>query len=176
LKNKAEEIQVDGGLGPAKSAAKAVFDTLVAAVLLLALAPVLLGCAALIKCASGGEPVLETEARLDHRGTAFELLRFRIPAGGRVGALIEKHNLNHLPELLNVLRGDMSLVGPRPRTLHKAHDVNPGLRPGLTGLWSLSTGTSEEWPDIERRYARTWSIGGDIAILARTIAAVRYKL
>ena len=169
-------MQVDGGLGPAKSAAKAVFDTLVAAVLLVALAPVLLGCAAMIKCASGGEPVLETEARLDHRGTAFELLRFRIPAGRWVGVLIEKHSLHRLPELLNVLRGDMSLVGPRPRPLHEAPDVNPSLRPGLTGLWALSVGTSEEWPDIERRYARTWSIGGDIAILARTIAAVRYKL
>ena len=164
------------GLGPARSSAKAVFDMLVSSVLIIALAPVLLGCAALIKCTGGGEPVLETEARRGHRGTAFELLGFRIPAGRRVGAFIEKYSLHRLPELLNVLRGDMSMVGPRPRPLHEAPEVEPDLQPGLTGLWPLTEGTSEQWADVERRYARTWSIAGDIASLGRTIAAVRYKL
>lgn len=165
------------GLGRARALIKAVFDALAAAVLLVVLAPVMFTCTALIKATDPREPVFTSAVRRGRRGDVFEMLGFRIPAG-RVGRLIRKFSFDHLPELFNVLSGEMSMVGPRPRPTHD-DDASPlDLRPGLTGLWVLSTRgepTPADLADIEQTYARTWSIAGDIRIIGRAAAAVRER-
>ena len=177
---------MDGGggheLGLTRSMAKACFDRGFALLLIVVLAPVMAGCALMIKSVGTGGPVLTTEPRVDRYGREFDLLAFNVRAGRGVSGVIERHSLNHLPELFNVLRGEMSLVGPRPRPRHEAHGSsrsrNAGLRPGLTGLWALCDAvepTADGLADLERDYAASWSLSGDIAILARTISAVRYR-
>lgn len=168
----------DGDLGPDQALVKGVLDRVVASGLLVILAPVMCVCAVLIKCSDVRGPVIEPHARVDRRGRVFDLLNFRVPAGRRAGAFIESRSLHHLPELFNVLRGDMSLVGPRPRPVHDAGGPRRRLRPGLSGLWVLSDAaepTGADLKELERDYAASWSISGDISILARTVAAVRYK-
>jgi undecaprenyl-phosphate galactose phosphotransferase len=104
------------------------------------------------------------------------------PRMTRVGTLLRVTSMDELPQLFNVLRGDMSLVGPRPVTRDELHDHYKGdncyyelVRPGMTGLWQVS-GRNDT--DYERRvhldgwYVRNWSLWGDIMILLRTLPAV----
>ena len=103
------------------------------------------------------------------------------PRVTRIGSILRRFSLDELPQLLNVLRGDMSLVGPRPVTrdeLPRFGDVTPvvlSVRPGLTGLWAVS-GRSHisyaERVELEYRYVREWRLWRDAAILLRTIPAV----
>lgn len=83
-------------LNPVQSAVKIVFDKVVATGMLVVLAPVLLGCAILSATASGG-PVLVTLTRIGRRGATFELLNFKIPADLRLGGVMEKYGIHHLP-------------------------------------------------------------------------------
>lgn len=99
----------------------------------------------------------------------------------RVGHFIRKTSLDELPQLLNVLRGDMSLVGPRPIVQAEVHhygenfDYYKAIRPGITGLWQVSgrsnTGYAER-VQLDRWYVRNWTLWHDIAILAKTLPAV----
>ncbi len=97
----------------------------------------------------------------------------------RVGRLIRKTSIDEMPQFLNVLLGDMSLVGPRPFTTDQV-DLYKGLRyydvrPGLTGLWQISTRHESEFASrvqFDDLYVRTLSFAGDIRILFRTVAAV----
>jgi exopolysaccharide production protein ExoY len=103
------------------------------------------------------------------------------PRVTRTGSILRRFSLDELPQLLNVLRGDMSLVGPRPVTrdeLPRFGDVTPvvlSVRPGLTGLWAVS-GRSHisytERVELEYRYVREWRLWRDAAILLQTIPAV----
>jgi lipopolysaccharide/colanic/teichoic acid biosynthesis glycosyltransferase len=99
-----------------------------------------------------------------------------------VGAALRRTSLDELPQLWNVIRGDMSLVGPRPLELPSVEELPPAamaarsrVRPGLTGLWQVS-GRSDltlvEMMAIDEAYVERWSLGLDLAILARTPAAV----
>lgn len=103
------------------------------------------------------------------------------PRAHRTGALLRTSSLDELPQLINVLRGDMSIVGPRPIVLHELARYGRNakyylaLRPGITGLWQVSrrADTSyDERVDFDVRYCKTWTIGGDIAIVARTVAVL----
>ncbi|WP_249196153.1 undecaprenyl-phosphate galactose phosphotransferase WbaP [Gluconobacter kondonii] len=99
----------------------------------------------------------------------------------RVGHFIRKTSLDELPQLVNVLRGDMSLVGPRPIVQAEVHhygenfDYYQAIRPGITGLWQVSgrsdTGYAER-VQLDRWYVRNWTLWHDIAILAKTLPAV----
>jgi lipopolysaccharide/colanic/teichoic acid biosynthesis glycosyltransferase len=99
------------------------------------------------------------------------------PRVTKVGAVLRRFSLDELPQLVNVLRGEMSLVGPRPSLPFEAelysaeHRLRAAVSPGCTGLWQVSGRsriTTLEMLELDLNYARTWSIRGDLAILART--------
>jgi len=106
------------------------------------------------------------------------------PRVTRVGRFLRRYSLDELPQLLNILRGDMSLVGPRP-VLHEeialfgdGADEVLGVRPGLTGLWAVSGRSEIDYvtrAELERTYVREWSLGADAWIILRTIPAVLRK-
>ena len=101
----------------------------------------------------------------------------------RVGAFLRKYSLDELPQLFNVLRGEMSLVGPRPLPVYEvekfddpAHRRRLSVKPGLTCLWQVS-GRNEvrdfrDWVRLDLEYIDNWSLWLDVKILARTIPAV----
>jgi exopolysaccharide biosynthesis polyprenyl glycosylphosphotransferase len=99
----------------------------------------------------------------------------------RVGRFLRKSSLDELPQLLNVLTGEMSLVGPRPIVLAELAEYGRGkaaflsLKPGITGAWQISGRSRVGYPDraqIELDYVRTWSLGRDLRIILRTLPAV----
>lgn len=102
----------------------------------------------------------------------------------KVGRLLRKTSLDELPQLINVLRGDMSLVGPRPMTLEQQDAYGEGLveyqrvRPGLTGLWQVNgrnQTTFEERARLDRYYVRNWSLWRDAVIVLRTVREVLFS-
>jgi exopolysaccharide biosynthesis polyprenyl glycosylphosphotransferase len=131
--------------------------------------------------------VADAESRLpqlehlnETRGPTFKLKED--PRVTRVGRLLRRSSLDELPQLWNVLRGEMSLVGPRPLPLRDVegfeedrHRRRFGVRPGLTGLWQVS-GRNElsfdTWMELDLQYIDSWSLGLDLKILVRTIPAV----
>lgn len=103
------------------------------------------------------------------------------PRVTRVGAVLRKYSLDELPQLLNVIRGDMSLVGPRPPLPREVDEYEKWVhrrllvKPGITGLWQVSGRSDLSWEDsirLDLYYVENWSLIGDLAILWRTIRAV----
>lgn len=186
----------------AKDPLKRAMDVLVAGGALLFFAPLLLLVALLIKLESPG-PVLFRQSRGGLNGRSFTILKFRSMRcqenGAKVvqakrdddrittiGRIIRKTSIDELPQLLNVLRGDMSIIGPRPHAL--AHDEHYGAlianyhlrfraRPGLTGLAQikgLRGGTSDVESmaariDADNEYIERWTLSGDVRILVMTV-------
>ncbi len=98
-----------------------------------------------------------------------------------IGRFLRRTSLDELPQLINVLRGDMSLVGPRPIVTEEIDHYGHGgpaflsLQPGMTGAWQINGRSQVGYPqraDIELDYVRNWSLGGDIAILLKTVPVV----
>ena len=188
-------------------------DLVGAVVGLLLLWPVMLALALLIRRDSPG-PVLFRQVRRGHHGRPFRMLKFRTmvagaehqlgdledrneSAGGvlfklrddprvtRLGRFLRRSSLDELPQLLNVLKGEMSLVGPRPLQLRdsdRLRDVDPQgyarrlrVKPGLTGPWQVA-GRSEldyqQMVQLDRDYVVNQSVGGDLRIIARTLVVV----
>jgi lipopolysaccharide/colanic/teichoic acid biosynthesis glycosyltransferase len=122
----------------------------------------------------------EIEHLNETRGPTFKVRED--PRITRVGQFLRRSSLDELPQLWNVLCGDMSLVGPRPLPLRDVegfeedrHRRRFSVRPGLTGLWQVSGRnelTFETWMELDLRYIDTWSLGLDLQILIRTIPAV----
>jgi len=186
----------------AKDPLKRAMDIVVAGGALLFFAPLLLLVAILIKLESPG-PVLFRQSRGGLNGQAFTIFKFRSMRcqenGSKVvqakrdddrittlGKIIRKTSIDELPQLLNVLKGDMSIVGPRPHAL--AHDEQYGAlianyhlrfrsRPGLTGLAQIKglrggTNAVEAMAariDADNEYIERWTIGGDVKILLMTV-------
>lgn len=185
---------------------KALYDPLVAAGGLLVLLPVLALIAAAIKLDSPG-PVLFRQRRVGHRGREFTLIKFRTmvtdadrlkddlasdgpgplfklrhdPRVTSVGRLLRRTSLDELPQLVNVMRGEMSLVGPRPHLPQEVDLFGSDLRrrllvkPGLTGLWQVSGRSDlslEESTRVDLRYVENWSLALDATILWKTLSAV----
>ncbi len=187
---------------------KAVIDRLGSLLLLLLITPVLLAVAVAIKLESGG-PVLFRQQRVGKAGELFWMLKFRSmvvdaeqrraclagvnEAGGplfkirrdprvtRVGTFLRRYSLDELPQLINVLVGDMSLVGPRPplptEVERYAFDARRRLlvRPGLTGLWQVSGRSDLTWEEtvqLDLRYVENWSLAMDAVIVWKTAGAV----
>jgi exopolysaccharide production protein ExoY len=103
------------------------------------------------------------------------------PRAHRIGAFLRTASLDELPQFVNVLRGDMSIVGPRPIVLDELPRYGDyveyylALRPGITGLWQVSRRSDTSYDErvkLDVRYCRSWTIGGDIAIIARTVAVL----
>jgi exopolysaccharide biosynthesis polyprenyl glycosylphosphotransferase len=188
---------------------KVAFDRTVALLALAILAPVALGVAVAVRVTSRG-PVFFRQGRVGRDGRMFKMVKFRsmyVDAEARraelearnvnadgvlfkirndpritpVGRVIRKYSLDELPQLLNVLTGKMSLVGPRPplpaEVARYGDDMRRRLlvKPGLTGLWQISGRSDLSWEEtkqLDLRYVENWSLGTDLLILWKTPAAV----
>lgn len=103
------------------------------------------------------------------------------PRVTRVGRFLRKYSLDELPQLINVIRGEMSLVGPRPplasevKNYHPEHFIRLAVLPGLTGLWQVQARESPYFVDyinLDSAYVQNWSLWLDIKILWRTLGVV----
>ncbi len=188
---------------------KNVLDRVLAAVALLALLPVLAVIAVAVRLSSPG-PVLFVQQRYGLNKRRFGMIKFRsmvIDAEARqaalehlnesggptfkikgdpritpVGAFLRRTSLDELPQLLNVLRGEMSIVGPRPLPIRDVERfAEPWLmrrfsvKPGITGLWQVSGRSNMEFDhaiQLDLRYIDQWSLLADLGILLRTVVAV----
>jgi exopolysaccharide biosynthesis polyprenyl glycosylphosphotransferase len=180
--------------------AKRVFDVVVSLTALVFTAPLLLLIGLAVKLTSKG-PVLFSQERVGQRGQLFQMLKFRTMMVNedssttwsvtedervtRVGRILRPTSLDELPQLINVLRGDMSLVGPRPERPHFAglfadevqgyehrHRV-PGGMTGLAQVNGLRGDTSiEDRATFDNQYIERWSLWNDVLILARTATAL----
>ena len=118
----------------------------------------------------------------EHNEAGGALFKIRDdPRVTRVGRVLRRLSIDELPQVLNVLRGEMSLVGPRPlplrdyRQLEAWHRKRYHVLPGITGLWQISGRSGLEFDDLVRldfTYIENWSIWSDVTIIARTIPAV----
>lgn len=191
------------------SMTKRMFDIVTALLLFVLLSPVLIVTALVVKLGDGG-PIFFTQSRVGKGGEPFRLFKFRsmVPDAERIragsledlnesdgalfklrhdpritpfGRFIRRYSIDELPQLVNVIRGEMSLVGPRPALegevalyedrVRRRLDV----RPGMTGLWQVSGRSDLSWDDTVRLdlyYVNNWSLVQDMVILLRTFRAV----
>lgn len=186
---------VDTPISPRGYPGKRLLDVVGAGLALVLLAPVLAGLALAIWL-SMGRPVFFRQERPGFQGRPFRILKFRtmrdvrdargnlLPDGQRLtrlGAWLRRTSLDELPELWNVLRGDMSLVGPRPLLMRYLPYFRPRerlrfeVRPGITGLAQVSGRNCLGWDqrlELDARYVENLTLGQDLRILGRTILAV----
>ncbi|MEV0990005.1 sugar transferase [Streptomyces sp. NPDC049949] len=166
-----------GPPGPWDLSAKRVVDLLGAAALTGLLALPLLAVAALLYATQGGR-VFVREPAAGLSGRPFLAWRLRTDGAGRLGAALQRYALDGVPRLLNVLRGEMSLVGPRPEPRTDRAD-RLLVRPGMTGLWQVSARSDLPWEEmalLDRHYVESHWLGMDLAILAQTPrAACRHR-
>ena len=169
--------------------AKRAIDAIGAGAALVVLA-IPMGIVALVVRRDVGRPVLFRQVRPGRDQVPFTIVKFRTMADGdgpdaeritRVGRVLRSTSLDELPELWNVLRGDMSLVGPRPLLSSYVARYSPRqarrheVRPGITGLAQVQGRNTLAWPerlDLDVHYVDSWSVLGDLAILARTVLTV----
>lgn len=197
--------------GKAYRVAKRIMDLMLVALALPFLAPLFLLCAVLVKLESPGGPIVFTQRRTGQGGRSFQMYKFRTmvpnaeelkkelahlnelqwpdfkitndPRVTRVGRFMRKTSLDELPQLLNVIRGEMSLVGPRPTSFAAStyelwQTERLDVLPGITGLWQLLGRASTEFDQrlrLDIAYMERRCIWLDIQILFRTIPAVLEK-
>ncbi|MCW2769456.1 MAG: hypothetical protein JWR27_889 [Aeromicrobium sp.] len=189
-------------------AAKSVFDRVAAAVALLLLSPLLVVVALLIRLGTRG-PAIFRQQRSGRDGEPFTMYKFRTmvvdaedrlemlrarnqgagplfklvddPRITRFGRFLRRTSIDEIPQLFNIVKGDMSLVGPRPALPAETSQYSEWVwrrlhvKPGLTGLWQVSGRSSLPWEEAIRmdlQYVNNWNLRLDLAILARTVRAV----
>jgi lipopolysaccharide/colanic/teichoic acid biosynthesis glycosyltransferase len=203
----AARLRVEGRLTRERLLVKDAMDRLSAALLLLVLSPLLLAIA-LAVCVTSPGPVLYRQRRVGRHGRTFCFFKFRTMVIGAdsqlpglidlnsgdgllfkilddprvtpVGRFLRRWSLDELPQLWNVLWGDMSLVGPRPlpvdpHAFRGDERRRLKVKPGITGLWQISGRSELGWDETVRldvRYVDQWSLALDLSILLRTPAAV----
>jgi exopolysaccharide biosynthesis polyprenyl glycosylphosphotransferase len=182
-----------------------IFVTVVLLVLLLPFLPIV----ALVIWLDSTGPVFFIQERVGYNSRQFKLVKFRTmvvnaeemksslmeqnemdgpvfkigndPRITRVGSILRKFSIDELPQLINVLKGDMSLVGPRPPTPDEVQQYSwkqrrrLSVRPGITGLWQVEGRNSvpfEHWVELDLHYIDHWTLGLDFRILLRTVSAV----
>jgi lipopolysaccharide/colanic/teichoic acid biosynthesis glycosyltransferase len=188
---------------------KRAFDVLLSLTALLLISPVLVLIAALIKLGDGG-PVFFLQRRVGLRGQTFHMLKFRSmvvhaeglrpklqlcnesngpvfkmksdPRVTAIGRFIRRYSLDELPQLFNILRGDMSLVGPRPSLPSEVLSYQQwqyrrfAVRPGLTCFWQVNPDryqvSFDEWMQLDLRYVDEWSLRLDVDLILRTFRVV----
>ncbi len=187
---------------------KATLDVVLAAVLLVLLCPLLLVLMIAVRLDSAG-PAVFRQVRVGKDGQNFQVLKLRTMVRGaddlkpgllaaneydgvlfkmkqdpritRFGALLRRSSMDELPQLINVLRGEMSLVGPRPSLPDEVAMMDEdarrrlAVRPGMTGLWQVSGRSNLGWCEakaLDTYYADNWTVSGDLLILLRTAKAV----
>jgi exopolysaccharide biosynthesis polyprenyl glycosylphosphotransferase len=203
---------------------KRAIDVIGSLVLMLALSPVMIVTAMLVKYSSPG-PVIFTQTRLGRKGVPITFYKFRSmrtdtndqihrdyvqelikgnhsainngdavkpiykiksdPRITKVGKVIRKTSIDELPQLFNVLKGDMSLVGPRPPLAYEAEKYQPWhlrrileMKPGITGLWQVEGRSRTGFDDAVRldlKYIQTWSLALDLKILLKTVKEVLHS-
>ena len=188
--------------------AKVVTDRVVASAILLLISPLLLGIGLAVRLTDSG-PAIYRQVRVGRDGLFFTMFKFRTmyvdadlrraelldsgdndglmfkmrqdPRVTRIGRVLRKYSLDELPQLINVVRGEMSLVGPRPALPEEvaAYDGTARRRlvaiPGMTGLWQVSGRSNLSWNETVRldlRYVDNWSYGNDLQLLGRTAGVV----
>ncbi|HEX9097369.1 MAG TPA: sugar transferase [Candidatus Dormibacteraeota bacterium] len=191
-----------------ESVIKRLLDVLLASLGLIAALPVWLVIATAVKLDSAG-PAIFVQERVGRNGRRFRFYKFRSmyidaeqrlaefqltnevegpvfkmrndPRVSRVGAFLRRTSLDELPQLINVLKGDMSMVGPRPPLPNEVAQYRPSdlvrlsVKPGLTCLWQIngrSNVSFDQWMEYDRDYVRNISLWLDLSILARTVGAV----
>jgi exopolysaccharide biosynthesis polyprenyl glycosylphosphotransferase len=199
-----EQPELSGG----RRLAKGLVDRAVALAALLLFAPLLLGVGLLVRLTSPG-PALFRQTRVGKHGAEFTMLKFRTmvqdaeakrsdvlhlneldgvlfkmrddPRVTRLGGWLRKFSLDELPQLINVITGKMSLVGPRPPLPEEValygDDVRRRLlvKPGLTGLWQISGRSDLSWDEsvrLDLRYVENWSLALDALIVWKTLFVV----
>ncbi|MCT9931993.1 sugar transferase [Planotetraspora sp. A-T 1434] len=187
---------------------KSAFDKFVAALALVVLAMPMLAIALIIRATSPG-PALFRQTRVGRHGREFQVLKFRTmvadaerlkqvlldenesdgvlfkirndPRITKVGGFLRRYSLDELPQLLNVVRGEMSLVGPRPPLPAEVEQYGTDVRrrlvvkPGMTGLWQVSGRSDLSWEEsvrLDLRYVENWSLMLDLQVLWKTWSAV----
>jgi exopolysaccharide biosynthesis polyprenyl glycosylphosphotransferase len=193
---------------PVQQGFKRAFDILASSVALACLSPLMVMVAALVKLTSRG-PVLFKQDRVGLHGRTFHMLKFRSmvanaedlkaklmahneqegpvfkitrdPRITTVGRFIRKYSIDELPQLLNVLRGEMSIVGPRPPIPSEVAKYEAwqrrrlSVRPGLTCVWQVSGRNEisfEEWMYLDMQYIDHWSLARDFHLIFRTVPVV----
>ncbi|GAA2979918.1 sugar transferase [Microbacterium terrae] len=184
---------------------KRVFDIVATSLGLIVLAPVFAVIALLVRLGDGG-PALFRQTRVGVGGSTFTMLKFRSmvtdaerqraqleasndgngvlfklkddPRITRVGGVLRRFSLDELPQLWNVLRGDMSLVGPRPPLPSEVREYEGSetrrllSKPGITGLWQVSGRSDLSWEEsvrLDLYYVENWSFTGDLILILRTV-------
>ena len=187
---------------------KRVLDVILSFLVLAVASPVMIVIAILVRCSSRG-PIFYRAQRIGRKGRTFTCYKFRTmivdadklredlahlneregvlfkisndPRVTRVGALLRKYSLDELPQLFNVLKGDMSLVGPRPPMAAEveqydiAHLRRRDVLPGMTGLWQVEARQDhsfDSYISLDTAYVENWSLWLDMKILARTVGVV----
>jgi lipopolysaccharide/colanic/teichoic acid biosynthesis glycosyltransferase len=180
---------------PLADALRRALDLTVALAVLVLGSPLLAAIALAIRVTMGS-PVLFRQRRLGRGGHPFDLVKFRTmrhPAPGReapefdaerltrLGRFLRASSLDELPGMLNLLRGDITLVGPRPLPVHYWDRFRGDeyerfhVKPGITGLAQVAGRNTVGWDErlaLDVQYVRTRSLGGDLRILARTVPMV----
>jgi exopolysaccharide biosynthesis polyprenyl glycosylphosphotransferase len=187
---------------------KAIFDRSIALISLIVSLPLFLIIALLVKLSSQG-PVMFVQERTGLNGRKFRMYKFRTmtvdaekqkaelqqmnqmggpvfkikndPRITRLGSWLRKYSLDEMPQLWNVLKGDMSLVGPRPLPCEEAEMIHGmqrrrfSVKPGLTCIWQISGRNQlsyDQWMDLDLQYVDRWSLGLDLKILLKTPGAI----
>jgi exopolysaccharide biosynthesis polyprenyl glycosylphosphotransferase len=188
---------------------KGMLDRILSLILLILLSPVFLLTAVIIKMTSPG-PIFFVQKRVGLNKRRFRLYKFRTmvkdaeqkqveledlnevmgaafkitndPRITKVGRILRKTSVDELPQLINVLKGDMSLVGPRPLPVRDYNGFNTdwhrrrfSVRPGITCLWQIngrSNVSFEHWMELDMKYIDQWSLWLDLQILVKTVPAV----
>ncbi|OJZ72656.1 polyprenyl glycosylphosphotransferase [Mycobacterium paraffinicum] len=188
---------------------KQVFDFLFSLAALIATSPILIAAAAAVKLTSKG-PVFYPSERIGIDGKPFRMLKFRTmvdgadtqiehllalneSAGGMlfkmredprvtpVGRILRRFSIDELPQFINVLKGDMSVVGPRPPLRREVENYESDVKrrllvkPGVSGLWQVSGRSNLSWEEsvrLDLSYVDNWSMSGDLMIIAKTVKAV----
>jgi exopolysaccharide biosynthesis polyprenyl glycosylphosphotransferase len=195
-------------LSGARQVLKGLFDRMTALIALVLLSPLLLGFAVAIRLSDGG-PAFFTQTRVGRYSKVFRIYKFRtmvVDAEARLaelkarndndgilfkmrrdprittmGLFLRKYSVDELPQLFNVVRGEMSLVGPRPALPDEAARYADHVRrrldvkPGLTGMWQVGGRSDLSWEEsvrLDLRYVENWSFALDLQILWKTIAVI----
>lgn len=170
-----------------------MFDLVTSSVLIILLLPFVIILIGVYKV-SGNWPVLFTQQRIGINGSSFDLLKFRtlinnesLPIEERkfgIGNWLRQSGLDEIPQLINVMKGEMSLVGPRPLPIDyqslfsKVQSKRFLVKPGITGMVQINGGTQLSWEEkfeYDLQYVRTKSFMGDIVILLKTFKIVFNK-